>query len=105
MAKNVDPAIKDGGIVSTFELSFILDGEAVTASGNLVFDPSMNQERAAELVSPTHDMDDMGHEMDGMGHEHHSDMSQTPWFLVIGIPAVFFVALGAFILKVRRRSN
>jgi hypothetical protein len=98
MASKVDPAIKDGGIVSTFELGFIVDGEAVTASGNLVFDPSMNENRAAELVSPAHDMD-------GMGHEHHSDGSQTPWFLVIGVPAVFFIALGAFILKARRRSN
>jgi hypothetical protein len=99
MAANVDPAIKDGGIVSTFELGFIVDDEPATVTGNLVFDPSMNPNRAAELSAPADPK-----MMNRDAHDH-SHRSSTPWFLVIGVPAVFFIALGSFILKNRRRAS
>ena len=98
MAKHVDPAIKDGGIVSTFELDFIVDGVTVTASGNLVFDPSMNQERAEELMSPARDMD-------VMSHDHNEDSSRSSWFVIIGVSALIFIAVGAFMVFASRRSN
>jgi hypothetical protein len=99
MASRVDPSIKDGGIVSTFELEFIVDDKPVTVTGNLVFDPKLNPARAEELTNPESGMTAASHNHD------HTDMSSTPWFLIVGIPAVFFIAMGGFIVKVRRRSN
>jgi hypothetical protein len=50
MAATVDPALAAGGVVSSFRLPFMIDGERVDVSGNLVFDPSIDPEAAARLV-------------------------------------------------------
>jgi hypothetical protein len=51
MASGVDPSIADGGVVASFSLPMLVDGDAVAITGDLVFDPSLDPAAAADLVA------------------------------------------------------
>jgi hypothetical protein len=84
MGQHVSQSIADGGIVASFDLPFLVDGVKKSLSGDLVFDPSMNPEKAAELLGGTHD-----------------HASGTPTLLLV---ALTLVALGAGLLLFRKAA-
>lgn len=53
MAAAVDPSLANGGDVASFTLKFSVNDEPLEVKGTIVFDPSLDPAKAAELVKGT----------------------------------------------------
>lgn len=54
MGTQISQSIATGGRVASFNLPFLVDGEKFALTGDLIFDPSMDPQKAAELLGGTH---------------------------------------------------
>jgi hypothetical protein len=84
MGQHVSQSVASGGIVASFDLPFLVDGVKKSLSGDLVFDPTMDPKRAAELLGGTHD-----------------HTSGTPTLLLV---ALTLVAVGAGLALFRKAA-
>ena len=54
MGTQISQSLATGGRVASFNLPFLVDGEKFSLTGDLIFDPSMDPKKAAELLGGTH---------------------------------------------------
>lgn len=84
MGTQISQSIATGGRVASFDLPFLVDGEKFSLTGDLIFDPSMDPQKAAELL--------------GGAHEH---STTTPVALYV---ALALVATGIALLLLRKAT-
>jgi len=90
MAAAVDPAISNGGDVSTFELKFIVDGSPEVVKGALVFVPEKDPDQARCLVQA------------GLGTPCSEPFSLPVWALPVAGFLLFVIFTAATFLWLRK---
>lgn len=118
MASRVSPDIKDGGIVTTFALDFLIDGEPAVLKGDLMFDPSINPERAKQYVDGT--ATSKGACQDASGESgkisvapdggvscvgKHASHSPSGFFLTALFVAFFLLVMAGFVLYANHQAS
>jgi hypothetical protein len=106
MAASVDPAIAEGGDVSTFALKFTVNSKPLDITGALVFDPSLDTAKAEQLIEAgKNGGGDNGHAGNGKHEGHDSDSTSSgfpPEVAIIALVAALGAVVGILLWRKRR---